>query len=135
MANGKRVREGECLCGAVRFEVAGDLGEVVACHCSMCRKQTGHFWASTDVRKDALTITESRGLKWFRSSPGIRRGFCGECGSTIFFDRDEGLSISISGGVLEGATGVATRAHIYCADKGDYYEIADGVPQFPASDR
>lgn len=128
------VRKGGCLCGAVRFEVVGDLGEVTACHCTMCRKQTGHFWASSDVRKDALTVTEGRGLKWFRSSPGIRRGFCRECGSTLFFDRDESLSISVSGGVLEGTTGLGTRAHIFCADKGDYYEIGDGLPQFPGSD-
>jgi hypothetical protein len=42
--------------------------------------------------------------------------------------------MSIHAGTLNGETGLTTRGHIFVADKGDYYEIADGLPQFPQSD-
>ncbi len=48
--------KGSCLCGAVSFEVAGTLRPPDACHCSQCRKQSGHYWASTDVARAALTV-------------------------------------------------------------------------------
>ena len=54
---------GSCLCGAVRFEVAGPLRDVVECHCAMCRKTHGHIGAYTATPKDKLRIVETRGLK------------------------------------------------------------------------
>lgn len=50
--------KGSCLCGAVSFEVAGALAAPDACHCSQCRRQSGHVWASTNVPREALTIAD-----------------------------------------------------------------------------
>ena len=66
---------GGCLCGGVRYKVARPLRDVVLCHCSMCRRTHGHVGAYTAAPKLALTLTESRGLKWYRSSEVARRGF------------------------------------------------------------
>ena len=80
------MHKGSCLCGAVSFEVAAPLHPPDACHCSQCRKQSGHYWASTDVARADLTIHGAEKLTWFRSSEKVRRGFCSTCGSALFWD-------------------------------------------------
>ena len=123
------MHKGSCLCGAVRFEVAGDLTPPDACHCSQCRKVSGHFWASTDVPKSAVTIHGEDKINWFRSSEKVRRGFCGVCGSALFWDPPHRDKIAIAMGAFDAPTGVHLHMHIFTADKGDYYAIADGLPQ------
>ena len=73
-----------------------------------------------------LKIVELRGLKWYRSSNMARRGFCGECGSVLFWKGDGLDYTSITAGSLDGATGLKLEGHIYCDNAGDYYEIAGG---------
>lgn len=123
---------GSCLCGAVTFEVAGDLGPVDACHCVQCRKWTGHYLASTDVPRAALDVRGDANLKWYASSEKVRRGFCAECGSSLFFDpvdREKHGWIGVSMGAFDTPTKASLALHIFVAEKGDYYEIADGLPQ------
>jgi hypothetical protein len=121
--------KGACLCGAVRFEVAGELSPPDACHCSQCRKQSGHYWASTDVPRAALTLHGADKVTWFQSSPRVRRGFCGACGSFLFWDPPHRDSIAVAMGAFDKPTGAHLIKHIFVADKGDYYDIADGLPQ------
>ena len=121
--------KGSCLCGAVRFEVRGALHPPDACHCSQCRKQSGHFWASTDVARSDVAVTGAENLTWFQSSEKIRRGFCSTCGSSLFWDPIGKDKIAIAMGAFDGPTGVRLGMHIHVADKGDYYDIADGLPQ------
>ena len=90
------MHKGSCLCGAVTFEVAGDLPAPDACHCSMCRKQSGHFWASTDVAREALTLHGEDKLTWFQASEKVRRGFCSVCGSFLFWDPPARSRIAIA---------------------------------------
>jgi hypothetical protein len=125
------VHKGSCLCGAVTFEVSGALGAPDACHCSQCRRQSGHFWASTDVPRDALTLHGANNLSWFRSSERVRRGFCSTCGSSLFWEPIGKDMIAIAMGAFDRPTGTSLAMHIHVADKGDYYEITDGVPQHP----
>ena len=120
---------GSCLCGAISFEVAGALPAPDACHCSSCRRQSGHVWASTDVARDALTLRGSEHLTWFRSSERVRRGFCSICGSVLFWDPIGRDKIAIAMGAFASPTGTRLAKHIFTADKGDYYDIADGLPQ------
>lgn len=120
---------GGCLCGAVRYEVRGPLRPVVACHCDMCRRTSGHFAAATAARREALTLHEERGLRWFDSSPAARRGFCQYRGSNLFWAPTDGSRFSIMAGTLDKATGLAIAVHIFVDDAGDYYRIADGMPQ------
>jgi hypothetical protein len=121
--------KGACLCGAVRFEVAGPLPPPDACHCSQCRRQSGHYWASTDVPRDRLAIAGEDAVTWFRSSEKVRRGFCSRCGSTLFWDPIGHGKIAVAMGAFETPTGTTLEKHIFTADKGDYYVIADGLPQ------
>lgn len=121
---------GGCLCGAVSFEAKGPLREVISCHCGQCQKASGHYFAATACAAENLTLLEDRGLKWFVSSDWAERGFCQECGCNLFWRRKEGPSISILAGSLDGNTGLKTIRHIFVADKKDYYDITDGLPQF-----
>jgi hypothetical protein len=120
---------GSCLCGAVTFELAGGLRPPDACHCSQCRKQSGHYWASTDVPRAAVSIHGGDNLTWFRSSEKVRRGFCATCGSFLFWEPLAGQSIAVAMGAFDAPTDTRLAKHIFVADKGDYYEIADGLPQ------
>jgi hypothetical protein len=120
---------GSCLCGAVTFELAGGLRPPDACHCSQCRKQSGHYWASTDVPRAAVSIHGGDNLTWFRSSEKVRRGFCATCGSFLFWEPLAGQSIAVAMGAFDAPTDTWLAKHIFVADKGDYYEIADGLPQ------
>jgi hypothetical protein len=124
---------GGCLCGAVRYEARGPLRDVIDCHCSRCRRTHGHVGAYTQVPTSELVLLEDRGLKWYVAD-GRERGFCGECGASLFWRRAGAATTSIAAGTLDGPTGLRTVAHIYVAGKGDYYEIADGLPQNPESD-
>lgn len=123
------MHKGSCLCGAVSFEVTGDLHRPDACHCRMCRKASGHYWASTDVPRSSLTLHGADKVGWFQSSERVRRGFCSVCGSTLFWDPIKKDTIAIAMGAFDTPTGTHLGMHIFVADKGDYYDIADGLPQ------
>lgn len=123
------MHKGSCLCGAVSFEVEGELVAPDACHCNKCRKTSGHYFVSTDVKKDALKIADDSSLKWYDSSEKVRRGFCSICGSSLFFDPPHLDWIAVAMGAFDKPTGVKLGMHIFVADKGDYYEITDGLPQ------
>jgi hypothetical protein len=123
--------QGGCLCGAITYHVKGRLRPVVACHCLQCQKTSGSFVAATSALRDDIDI---RGpIAWYQSSPEARRGFCGICGSSLFWDGG-GDRMSIMIGTLEAPTHTKLAGHIYCITKGDWFEITDGLPQYPEDD-
>jgi hypothetical protein len=123
---------GSCLCGAVSFEVVGTLQrQPEACHCSQCRKQTSHVFVGVNVPRSDLTVHGGDKVTWYASSEQVRRGFCSVCGSALFWnptiERYEFIGLSM--GAFEPPTGVQIAKHTFVGDKGDYYEIHDGLPQ------
>lgn len=120
-----------CLCGSVRFRVPGPAGDVTACHCTQCRKYSGHFSASFDVEEGALEWVAQGDLREYVSGGGGQRGFCGACGSSLYFCKP-GKEFNIEAGAVKGPSGGRLTVHIFVADKGDYYQLDDGLPQFPA---
>ena len=120
---------GSCLCGAVRYEVPRPLRDVVLCHCTMCRKVHGHVGAYTVVPKAALTMAESHGLKWYRSSDKARRGFCGECGASLFWEPYARDYVAIAAGTLDPPTGLRTTLQVHVGSACDYYAIDPAIPQ------
>lgn len=120
---------GSCLCGAIRFTAPTFLEPPTACHCTNCRKHHGHYEAGAGVKTADLKISGEDQLTWYDSSEKVRRGFCSTCGSSLFFDAVFQDWTSVSMGTIDGPTGVKLKQHIFVADKGDYYEIKDGLPQ------
>jgi hypothetical protein len=123
------MKTGGCLCGAVRYEIDTIPDSFRACHCSQCRKVSGYYWAAFSVPDDQFRLTEARGLKWFKSSGWASRGFCADCGSALFYKMDDHATTEVSPGSIDGPTGTRVAGHIYVADKGDYYELTDDLPQ------
>jgi hypothetical protein len=116
-----------CLCGGVKFELHGPLDDVIACHCTQCRKQTGNYWASTHTADVDLRMVSEDTLSWYRSSEKAQRGFCKTCGSTLFWKTDGSDHTSVCVGSIDGASGLKLGGHIYVDDAGDYYEISGGA--------
>jgi hypothetical protein len=109
------------------------MRDVVNCHCSQCRRVHGHAPGYSAARKAEIAIEGADNIAWYRSSDEAQRGFCSRCGSSLFWRPEGRETISISAGSLNAPTGMKTVRHIFAADKGDYYTIADGVPQDPGT--
>ncbi|AML50574.1 aldehyde-activating protein [Falsihalocynthiibacter arcticus] len=123
------MHSGSCLCGAVRFTLPSILPAPEACHCSMCRKTTGHFFVSVEVQKVDVQMTGVDPVTWYTSSEKVRRGFCGKCGSTLFFEPIFHTWTAVAAGCLDEPIAAPISRHIFVADKGAYYEILDDAPQ------
>jgi len=125
---------GHCLCGSVRYEIDGDALALMYCHCEACRRATGSSLnTSLLVRRDAFRILAGEdAVSFFESSPENRRYFCTRCGSPVFkhFPRPPEL-LTVRAGTLDSDPGVRPAAHIWVSEKAPWYEISDGLPQFP----
>ena len=123
---------GSCLCGGVAYEFEGAPDGVICCHCSQCRNQTGHHFATIEAERTKFRLVRDATLGWYQASAKARRGFCNMCGSSLFWDMFDAPAIDILAGSIEGDLGVGVIAHVHVAEKGDYYDIPDDIPHFPA---
>ncbi len=125
---------GGCLCGAVTYRINGALRGIINCHCSKCRRFHGNFGAYTSVAFKDLAFVEDRGLKWYASvtdeTPNVYRGFCAECGASLFWHPRDRDVISIAAGSLDEPTGLQTIGHVWTSQIADYYEILDSLPRY-----
>jgi len=124
------IHTGSCLCGAVRFRTRGKLRDVIACHCSQCRKQTGLYYAATNVPISDIELEGEENITWFRASDFARRGFCRTCGSALFWQADKEDYLSVLAGSFDQPTGLRVGKHIFCADKADFYGLPDDAPHY-----
>lgn len=133
-SNLQNKHQGGCLCGKVRFAVHGEIGDVVNCHCMKCRRFHGNYGAYTRVKVESLELTDDKCLKWYKSSadetPNVHRGFCSECGSSLFWHAKDQTNISIAAGALDSPTNLKTIGHIWCNQIADFYTIEDDLPRF-----
>ncbi|PWK69882.1 GFA family protein [Aminobacter sp. AP02] len=128
-----KLHQGSCLCGGVRFTTTAQPRGVVYCHCRQCRKQAGHFYAATNVADDQLELHGSENITWYAASDFARRGFCSRCGSLLFWKAHGQPDISVMAGLFDDPSDLAGACHIFVGQKGAYYEIDDGLPQFERS--
>jgi len=118
---------GGCLCGACRYETDAEPINVRACHCCACQKATGSpFYARVLVPLDGLRV--SGPIRWFASSDDVRRGFCTQCGSTLFSERLSIGAIGLTMGTLDEPDRFRPTEHIWVSSKQAWIELADGLP-------
>lgn len=129
MTQAREEHPGGCLCGGVRYVVRGPLRPVIACHCTQCRRTSGHYTAFSSAGSGDLVLVSEHTLTWYRSSADAERGFCSRCGGNLFWRPTGGTTTSIAAGTLDPPTGLTLAEHIFVADQGDYYRLGDGVPQ------
>ena len=124
---------GRCLCGGVRFEINGQLGPIIYCHCSICRRASGSSFATNaSVRKENFRILNGHELiKEYESSPGNKRAFCSKCGSPLYGTFADISSVRrVRLGALDSVEGAKSVAHIWTSSKSDWFEITDDLEQF-----
>lgn len=134
LPDGATAIRGSCLCGSIRLRIDAMDRDVVYCHCTQCRKQSGHYFAASRCRDENLQVTGAEHLHWYQASPQARRGFCRHCGSALFWKMIGSTTTSVLAGCLDSPTGLRAVAHIFVDDQGDYYELADGLPVYARSD-
>lgn len=120
---------GECGCGSVVFTVKSPVSNVTWCHCSKCQRFHGGPGPYASAPRGALSFQRRDGLAWWDASPTTQRGFCRQCGSSLFFSDSNEATIAICPGALTSPTGLKSDAHIYLASKPDWYDVKDGLPQ------
>jgi hypothetical protein len=92
----ENILTGGCQCGAIRFRVEGELKDASVCHCRMCQKAFGGFYAPL-VNTKGTRLTWTRGkLKHFASSNFVNRGFCENCGTPLTYEAPDGVALSIA---------------------------------------
>jgi len=122
-------KQGRCLCGAVRFEVARVPGEIGACHCGICRRWSGGGPLVGGISESAVNLTAGD-VRWYASSSWGERGFCGACGSSLFW-RQKGAAAGwlVCAAALPDNDSVRLAQHIFIDDKPAYYDFADDAPR------
>jgi hypothetical protein len=103
--------------------VHGPLRDVFVCHCVECRRWSGHTLAATAARRDDVIFVADGGLRWIESPDSdsqAERGFCAECGSSLFWRVSSRETISIAAGALDQPTGLTVARHVYVHERADY---------------
>lgn len=116
---------GSCLCGQVSYQILDEPRSVVGCHCSQCRKTSGHYVAATQTLNEHLKIKGILNVTWYQSSNVAKRGFCRTCGSQLFWARLNSEFTSVMAGTIDGDTGLKMERQLYPEKKGDYYTLPD----------
>jgi len=120
---------GSCLCGAVRYQVEGQLARMTHCHCTMCRKAHGAAFATyaTGGTSRFAWISGGDAITRFESSPDVERAFCRHCGAVVpsLF----GDTLSLPAGNLDGDPGIRPSCHIFTAQAAPWHRIGDDLPR------
>ena len=123
---------GSCLCGCVRYEVEGRIGDLSHCHCSMCRKAHGAaFGTYGKVAWEGFRITSGEHLvKTYRSSADVSRTFCANCGAALQFIRDGKAGFGLAVGTLDSDCEARATAQIWTRDKAPWWDLERQPPAF-----
>lgn len=125
---------GQCLCGAVRYEVADQFAYALNCHCSQCRRATGSaFKPFGGIARAALHITQGEAqAKVYGDATADHDVHCRECGSLLYSVVRDGEYVHVTLGTLTDAPSIRPSAHIFVGSKAPWYTITDDLPQYEA---
>jgi hypothetical protein len=124
------IREGGCLCGAVRFKAKGEPINIRVCHCRTCQKAMGSpFHARALFAQDALEIAGDTAR--YPSSSALDRVFCRTCGTRLFSWRTNGSAAGVALAVFDDRNAFAPTEHIWVREKMDWVRLDDGLPHYP----
>ena len=130
MKNKQKIKKAKCLCGGIHLQIKGKLRHVSNCHCIQCMKTHGNFAAYTSCKEQNIKFLSKKTLNWYKSSSKAKRGFCNNCGASIFYKRISSDYISIAAGMFKNPTGLKTKLNIFTKGKLDYYSLKDKLPKY-----
>jgi hypothetical protein len=130
--DGDRI-EGKCLCGAVTVRVGPKRRNVEACHCSMCRRWGGSAYVGVQCGSDVLFVGEENVVR-YRSSEWAERGFCGRCGSNLFFHYLPKDTYGLLAGLFPDDALLPLSEEIFIDEKPDYYAFAGDAEKMTSAE-
>ena len=125
--------KGSCLCGKVRFEITGEIKDIIYCHCSKCRKAQGSaFAANGNLDENEFHILSGRDdLTGYESDPEQTKYFCKHCGSPIISkNKSKPGNVRVRLGTIESDITERPEAHIFVTSKANWEEIEGDLPQY-----
>lgn len=131
MTDGIRQFRGRCMCGKVRFEAKGAPSWVGICHCASCRRATGGaLVAACGFRRGTVSIV-GKAMRYFASSPGVRRGFCASCGTSLSYESERWpTDIHLMLGAFDEPDTLVPEFHIFVTDRLPWLCLADDLPRY-----
>lgn len=123
------IREGGCLCGAVRFKIEGEPLNVRVCHCRNCQKAMGSPFFARALFDPRALIVEGATAR-YPTSEALDREFCGACGTRLFSRRTNGTAVGVALAVFDDRNAFAPTEHIWVSEKIAWVRLDDGLPQF-----
>ena len=118
---------GRCLCGAVTVTVSAMKAEVDICHCAMCQRWGGAFYAG--VKGEGAQIAGETAITVYRSSAWAERAFCGTCGSNLWYRFLPTGGRSFLAGLFDLPEGFRIEQQIFVDEKPDWYDLAQESPR------
>jgi len=124
---------GSCLCNAIQYQITGELGPTMICHCSKCRKASGSAYAVNALvnTEDFEVVSGQEFISEFESTPNVFRAFCKHCGSPLYSRRSSMPdAIRLRLGTMDSAVAIKPEAHIYVDSMAEWDHIYDDIPQY-----
>lgn len=120
---------GRCQCGAVSYELTGPVKWSAHCHCRDCRRATGApFVTWVGFQRQQIRWTGEAPAR-YASSKGVERGFCGKCGTPLFYQGERwSEEIHLLAGTFDRPEEIKPQIHAYTRDRLPWIHLADGLP-------
>lgn len=126
---------GKCLCGSVEIKVSGPIRDIIHCHCSLCRKNSGTAFATNGfVQATEFEVVEGRSLlSTFSFKPGRNRHFCSQCGSPVYSSNEQDPSrYRLRLGILDSDIQERPISHNFVTSKANWEDLDANLPRYEA---
>lgn len=126
--------EGGCLCGAVRYRIDGPPTYSGNCHCRDCQRGIGASVVTWIGAKYENFHVKRGEISHCETSPGVNRGFCGHCGSSLTFGGDGWEELGITAASLDDPSKTKPESNVYLDHRQPwqpYDESLRNYPKFP----
>lgn len=136
MTDTSEKHQGGCLCGAIRYTLHGAPDWSSHCHCRSCQRATGAaFTTWVGLKQENFEVTKGQ-VTICNTSPGVERGFCGRCGTSLTYVAEEGWpgQVGVLAPTLDNPGVASPTAHVYVEHQLPWVKLDDGLPkhqQFP----
>jgi len=126
---------GKCLCGEVNIKIKGEISDIIHCHCSLCRKNSGSAYATNGfIKTEEFEITTGENsLTIFSFKPGRKRHFCRKCGSPVFSSNDQDPTrLRIRLGLIDSDITQRPTSHNFVSSKANWEDLDEQLPRYDA---